>query len=93
MEAIIVAVVAAIPATLAATAAWRNAKQAAHQTNGMLHEPLARMEGALNTITALIVDHISDGERHADAARASAREDRNDQVVNLAEFESFRHRN
>lgn len=64
MEAIIVAVVAAVPATVAATAAWRSSRQAAHQTNGMLHEPLARMEGTLDIITKLVLNHMDDGHNH-----------------------------
>jgi hypothetical protein len=90
---VIVACVAAIPATLAALGAWRNAKQAVHQTNGMLHEPLGRMEENLTTISKLLVSHITDGERHAAAARAAvnidradAAFDRSDQIATLGEF-------
>jgi hypothetical protein len=85
MEAIIVAAVAAIPATIAATAAWRNARQAAFQTNGMLHTPLARMEETLNSLTRLLVDHVTDGERHAAVARRSAESDRSDALADRAD--------
>jgi hypothetical protein len=47
MEAILVSLVAAVPATIAATAAWRNAKSAKAQTNGMLHEPLEQIRVAV----------------------------------------------
>ena len=59
MEAVIVAVVAAIPATLASLAAWRNARQANHQTNGMLHEPLNRIETKLDDLSEWQAQHIS----------------------------------
>lgn len=58
MEAVIVAVVAAIPATIASFASWRSAKQASHQTNGMLHEPLARIEQKLDDLSEWQGDHI-----------------------------------
>lgn len=86
-----------IVAGIGSLAAWRNAKQAAHQTNGMLHTPLARMEDTLNSLTRLIVDHVTDGERHAADARKSAyddrsdaRADRADQIAVLDEFRKAR---
>lgn len=59
MEAVIVAVVAAIPATVASMAAWRNAKQANHQTNGQLHEPLKRIETKLDDLSTWQAEHIT----------------------------------
>ncbi len=59
MEAIVVAVVAAIPATVAAFAAWRSSRVAVHQTNGMLHEPLGRIETKLDDMSAWQAEHIT----------------------------------
>lgn len=54
MEAIIVAVVAAIPATVAAL----NARAAKQQTNGQLHNKLDRMETKIDDLSAWQADHI-----------------------------------
>lgn len=59
MEAVLVAVVAAVPATLASLAAWRNAKQANHQTNGMLHEPLERIEAKIDDLADWQAKHVA----------------------------------
>lgn len=59
MEAIIVAVVAAIPATVASVASWKHAKAAAHQTNGQLHEPLKRIETKIDDVTSWQSDHVT----------------------------------
>ena len=64
MEAILVAVVAAVPATLASLAAWRNARQANHQTNGMLHEPLSRIESKLDDLAEWQAQHIGRWHRN-----------------------------
>lgn len=58
MDAILVAVVAAVPATIASLASWRNAKAANHQTNGLLQEPLKRIEDKLDDLSAWQADHI-----------------------------------
>lgn len=59
MEQILVALVAAVPATLASMAAWRNAKAANHQTNGKLQEPLQRIETKLDDLSAWQSEHIT----------------------------------
>lgn len=59
MEAIIVATVAAIPATIASLAAWRNARAANHQTNGQLHGPLQRIEAKIDDLAEWQAQHVN----------------------------------
>jgi hypothetical protein len=59
MEAIIVATVAAIPATIASLAAWRNARAANHQTNGQLQEPLNRIEAKIDDLAEWQAQHVT----------------------------------
>lgn len=70
MENVIVAVVAAVPATIASIAAWRNAKQANHQTNGLLQEPVQEIRTAVldtqlrvTRVENVVLDHI-DNHNH-----------------------------
>lgn len=57
-ETIAVAIVAIVPTTIASLAAWRSAKQASHQTNGLLHEPLKRIEEKIDDLAAWQSDHL-----------------------------------
>ncbi len=66
MESLLVAVVAAVPATLASMAAWRQAKQASHQTNGLLQEPLQEIRTTvldtqvrITRVEGVVLDHIA----------------------------------
>lgn len=55
----VVAGIAAVAPTIAALAAWHNAKAAKNQTNGMLHNKLDRMETKLDDLSDWQADHIS----------------------------------
>jgi hypothetical protein len=46
-----------VPPTIAALAAWRASKRAVHQTNGMLQDPLARIEAKLEDLLDWQVRH------------------------------------
>lgn len=46
-----------VPPTIAALAAWRASKKAVHQTNGMLHDLLARIESRLEGLFDWKVRH------------------------------------
>jgi len=66
MEAVIVAAVAALPATIVAIAGLRKSAQAAHQTNGLLQEPLQEIRTAvldtqvrMTRVEGVVVDHIT----------------------------------
>lgn len=58
-ETIAVAIVAIVPTTIASLAAWRSARQASHQTNGLLHEPLKRIEDKIDDLAAWQGSHVS----------------------------------
>lgn len=58
-QTLAIAIVAAIPATIASLASWRNAKAANHQTNGLLQEPLKRIEEKLDDLAAWQSDHLN----------------------------------
>lgn len=57
-QSIAIAVVTIVPTTIASLAAWRSAKGAQRQTNGMLHEPLQRIEEKLDDLAAWQRDHV-----------------------------------
>lgn len=57
-ETLAIAVVAIIPTTIASLAAWRSARKASHQTNGMLHEPLQRIEEKIDDLAKWQASHL-----------------------------------
>ena len=66
MESIAVAAVAALAPTIAAVAAWRRSREAAHQTNGLLHEPLNEIRTAvldtqirMTRVENALLDHVN----------------------------------
>lgn len=52
-----IALVAAVPPTIAALAAWRGAAVAVQQTNGHVAGPLARIEATLANAVEWQVEH------------------------------------
>ena len=56
MTEVLTAGIISIPPTIAALAAWRNAKATKEQTNG-LHDPLTRIEATLQDVLRWQIKH------------------------------------
>lgn len=57
MTEVLTAGIISIPPTIAALAAWRNAKATKEQTNGALHDPLTRIEATLQDVLHWQIKH------------------------------------